>query len=331
MTWVKFDDDLPNNRRWRRLVRKDPAAACLWVASICWASKNLTDGMIPKAELEEVAPVQRPEQRAQLLVEDGAWEDKGDAWYVHDFHDYQPPSAAVLAKREEERAKKAKARQRGSARSGRGDDGRYVPQGVPGGHTQGHMGGHPPGHPEGRPSGHPEGLPDVVPRDGPRESPRDSSATRPVPSRESSSSSDSRPPAPGRLDDDDGRLDPDTEAAIAAAGQARLERREAEKGQVSDHARWLAADRRRTLEALGRGDRSVLDVAPPTPNGGSKVDPLEASAAAQRQLAERNERRRRGEACPTCADNGTFERDDGAVVPCDCLAKTPAPSARASA
>lgn len=316
MTWVKFDDDLPNNRRWRRLVRKDPAAACLWVASICWASKNLTDGMVPKAELEEVAPIQKPEQRAQILVEDGAWEDRGDAWYVHDFHDYQPPSAAVLAKREEERSKKARLRQRGSARSGRGDDGRYVPPGVPGGQVPGHPGGQTPGIPEGVPTD----VPDAVPRDGLGESPGDSSATRPVPSRKSSSSSDLRPPPTSRDDDDDeAALDPVTEAAVAAAGMARLERREAEKGQVSDPAAWLATDRRRTLEALSRGDRSVLEPPSATPNGGSRADPLEASAAAQRALAERNERRRRGEACPKCGDSGVEPLDDGTARRCECI------------
>ena len=113
---------------------------------------------------------------------------------------------------------------------------------------------------------------------------------------------------------------------MAAAGRARLERREAEKGQVSDRVGWLATDRRRTLEALSRGDRSVLDLPPAPGNGSSKADPLESSAVAQRQIAERNDRRRRGEsACGKCAEAGVIELDDGSVERCDCTA------ARASA
>lgn len=136
----------------------------------------------------------------------------------------------------------------------------------------------------------------------------------------SSSTSGQTGPAAGSDDDDgDSRPDPATEAAVTAAGLARLERREAEKGQVSDHAGWLATDRQRTLAALAEGDRSVLDVAPPGTNGAGWVDPLDASAAAQRALADRNEARRRGEvACGLCCDAGVVETETGDVRRCDC-------------
>jgi hypothetical protein len=145
-----------------------------------------------------------------------------------------------------------------------------------------------------------------------------------------SSSSDSRPTPNEPDDDDDGLrseapptaddgLDPATAAALTAAGQARLRCREAEKGQVRDHSAWLAADRRRSLVALARGDRSVLE--PPVVGALDRRgnDPLEASASAQRALVERNEARLRGEfECETCSDAGVFESEDGTVSRCDC-------------
>ena len=177
--------------------------------------------------------------------------------------------------------------------------------------------------------GSPGGIPGGSARTRPS-SPYPSPSPRPRPPAPTEPAGDVEPAngsgPPRSADDDDGQeLDEATEAAVAAAGRARLARREAEKGQIPDPVRWLATDRRRTLAALAAGDRSVLDPPKPALNGRHE-DPLDRQAAAQRVLAERNERRRRGEfECSKCEDDGVIESEPDVWTQCECAtSKAPA-------
>lgn len=140
----------------------------------------------------------------------------------------------------------------------------------------------------------------------------------------SSSSSDSRPAPPSSEDDDDGpKVDTDT-VAVEAAVEAQLRDRMrpqvvAKEGTIADVEAWKASARARTLAALATGDRSVLEPFAVGFAGGRPPDPLEATAAAARALAERNDRRLRGEPlCGKCADEGWIETEGGAVERCSC-------------
>lgn len=155
MAWAKFDDGLPSNRKWRRLVKRSPEAACLWVASTCYSARYLTDGRIPKDEIDEVGPFRKPEKLAALLVEERMFEDDGDAWVVHDYLDHNPNAASVIAKREADRERQERQRKKGASVVGRSDSGQFVA---------------------------PESQRDTE-RDSHRESEEASPATRPVPSR----------------------------------------------------------------------------------------------------------------------------------------------------
>ena len=313
MSWAKLDDMLPWNRKWRRLVKRSAEAGCLWVAAIGYSARYLTDGRVPKDEIDDLVPFRLPERLAAICAEEGMFDDAGDAWVVHDYLDFNPAAEDVLAKQEVDRRRQARRRKAGSANAGRGEDGRYV--------TPDDM------RDNQRDNQH-DGPRDEA-RDGPRDDMRDyqresrrvSPATRPVPSRPdtSSSSSDSRSASAG--DDDDREAE-----AIEAAIESRLRDRRrpqvvAREGEIANLDAWIAGTRKTILAALARGDHSVLDPPPVTPNGGSKGDPLEAAAAAQRLLAERNDARLRGESvCGKCSDSGLVERGDGLIERCDCAA-----------
>lgn len=167
-----FDDMLPSNRKWRRMVKKSPEAACLWVASICYSARYLLDGRIPKDELDEVGPFRRPEKLAELLAEHTMFEDGGDAWVIHDYLKFNRSAVEVEEQREKERVRKAAQRKVGTSAVTNGAGGRFVPVGQAVGQDMGQDVGQDVGQPLGLP-------PDVQ-----AESHRLSTATCPIPALE---------------------------------------------------------------------------------------------------------------------------------------------------
>lgn len=316
MAWLKIDDGLPSNRKWRRLVKRSPEAGCLWLAAGCYSARYLTDGLVPKKDLDDLVPFRQPERLAAICMEEGAFEDEGDAWFVHDYLDYNPSAEEIRAKQEADRERQARRRKAGSAAVGRGPNGQFVT-------------------PDDTRDTHRDNT-----RDGPRDNTRDArgvsrrASPAIVPSRPVPSSSSPNPLGDGGAPPDlaeeeeisgsNESLTDEDRQAVEGVSEGWLEwhRTRAEQGirePITDSAAWLDTDRRRRLAALASGDRSVLD-APPAAIGGHRPDPMEASAAAQRAIAERNEARLRGEfSCGKCSDAGVFEREDGSVVRCECV------------
>ena len=66
-TWVKIDDDLPWNRK---VTFVSVPARWAYVASICYAGRGLTDGLIPKTALD--LPLRKPCSLAQ-----------SEPWHIH--------------------------------------------------------------------------------------------------------------------------------------------------------------------------------------------------------------------------------------------------------
>jgi hypothetical protein len=109
MTWGRFDDRYPSNRKIGRL---SDAAFRLDVSGILWSSENLTDGRIAPDELGLIPKIKRPKACAAELVEKGRWHISGhlcercpqvdDGWIIHDYHEYNPTAEKV---REEKQAK----------------------------------------------------------------------------------------------------------------------------------------------------------------------------------------------------------------------------------
>lgn len=106
MPWVRIDDQFAIHRKVETL--SDPAFR-LHVSALCWCNRNLTDGAIPKEELEVVAPrtMKRPEKFAAELVERGLWiETPPLGWVINDYLEFQESKDQI-----EERKRKTAERQ----------------------------------------------------------------------------------------------------------------------------------------------------------------------------------------------------------------------------
>lgn len=111
MAWGKVDDRLYSSPKW--LAAKKPARA-LWVTALSWSMDQLTDGHVPAHVL---AVLDGTRAEAADLVRVGLWHTTDDGWVFHDWSDYQPSRAQVLAERDA--AKKRQRRAREKARESR--------------------------------------------------------------------------------------------------------------------------------------------------------------------------------------------------------------------
>jgi hypothetical protein len=98
MTWVRVDDHLPDHPKVLALGRDRMAAMGLWLIGNCYAARHLTDGFIPLAALPTGSS-----RLARLLVNVGMWAEIRGGYKIHDYDEYQPTKARVLAERAKNR------------------------------------------------------------------------------------------------------------------------------------------------------------------------------------------------------------------------------------
>lgn len=89
----------------------------LWALGLSWSSDHLTDGRIPRQQVERFAAGNRRKGAtlAAELVAAGLWETADDGWQYHDFHDHNPSGAQAKEKRERISQKRSAAGRRGAA------------------------------------------------------------------------------------------------------------------------------------------------------------------------------------------------------------------------
>lgn len=143
MPWVKLDDQFFGNVK-ARAAGKDGRE--LYLAGLCFAASQLTDGRIPHDTLPVLAALAQVKAKptVKTLLEVGLWRDAGDHYVINGYGEYNESAEKVRERRERDRLKKQAQR--------RGSDGKYE---VSPGDTNG---------------------------DGRRDSPGDSPPSRPVPS-----------------------------------------------------------------------------------------------------------------------------------------------------
>lgn len=97
MGWVRVSDDFYDHGAHSTLELE---AWGLWLWSLAWSNRNLSDGVIPWP----VAKRMDPDGKASgALIDAGRWLDHGCVLEVHDFLEYQPSAEQVRAKRLKER------------------------------------------------------------------------------------------------------------------------------------------------------------------------------------------------------------------------------------
>lgn len=98
MTWVKLDDTCPDHPA---IVGLSDAAFACWVRGLCYSSRHLTDGLIPRTALRMLGTA----KAAQELIAAGRWEDTPDGVRVHGYEEKQRTRGQVEQEREKWRAR----------------------------------------------------------------------------------------------------------------------------------------------------------------------------------------------------------------------------------
>jgi hypothetical protein len=100
VTWAKLDDKFHSHPK---LAEIEPglmlAAAGLYSMTLSWCADQLTDGQIPQVQPRRLAG-QPVDNLIDELVRVGLWEKRKGGFFVHDWLDYNPSKAQVLAERE---------------------------------------------------------------------------------------------------------------------------------------------------------------------------------------------------------------------------------------
>lgn len=95
-TFIKLHDAFPDHPK---IHQVGPAAAWLYVCGLCYCSRWLSDGRIPKGAVAQLSAIRQPAAAARKLVDVGMWDDAGDHYLVHDYLEHQSSKAQVEAKK----------------------------------------------------------------------------------------------------------------------------------------------------------------------------------------------------------------------------------------
>ena len=107
MTWVKLDDNAPDDPRALKVPR---TARLLHIEALAWSSRHQTDGMVPRSALPRVTDEPNPEGTAELLVAAGLWDATDDGYRLVWLQDMQPGPEEVARQRAYNRDKQERHR-----------------------------------------------------------------------------------------------------------------------------------------------------------------------------------------------------------------------------
>lgn len=119
MPWAKLDDQLPTHPK---MAEAGTLAQLLYLNSLAYSSRYLTDGFIPIAVVRQLVtwdfePAPDNYTLAQRLVdakagrEFGLWEVVDGGYLIHDYLEYNPSREQVLAEREKAKKRVTEARE----------------------------------------------------------------------------------------------------------------------------------------------------------------------------------------------------------------------------
>lgn len=98
MSWFRIEGKMPQHAKYAPL---SDAAFRLAITAGAWCAENMTDGFIPKAMVGALtrAPAgKRLTEAVSSLVNSGVWEDRGEAFEIHDYLDWNMSRDKWLAK-----------------------------------------------------------------------------------------------------------------------------------------------------------------------------------------------------------------------------------------
>lgn len=109
MTWARFDDQFPDHPK---VAEVGPLGGWLHVCAICYCSRMLTDGFVPKGQVRKLADIDDVTPLLTALVAAGLWEECEGGYRVHDYLEYNPAAEQVKAQRKANADRQARFRER---------------------------------------------------------------------------------------------------------------------------------------------------------------------------------------------------------------------------
>ena len=128
MTWVRVDDSFYDHAKF---TQAGPLGIAQWVTGLAWSNRNQKDGFIPTMIARRLLDWDGVAWQMWMgetfgggedadgidvsnhLVACGLWESVEGGYQVHDYHDYQPSSEEIQAKRLALSKQRAEAGRRG--------------------------------------------------------------------------------------------------------------------------------------------------------------------------------------------------------------------------
>lgn len=135
MPYLNLDDGFAEHAKNEALT---DAAFRLHVTGLCYCARELTDGFIVKNKAHRLT--EGGQKAAKELVQAGHWYDRGHAYEIHDYLEWNQSKEWWLDRRQKETERKAKYRAQREAEKAQKN-------GVPMGQNTGHDAGQPAGRP----------------------------------------------------------------------------------------------------------------------------------------------------------------------------------------
>lgn len=130
MPWSRVDDGWSDHPK---VIGLSLAAKGLWLVGLSYASRNLTDGLVPAAVCYREGSPDEVQDAMNQLIDAGLWSWEGERHVrIHDFLEYNPSKAQVEAERTKTKERVANWREKRKAEDPAPDNvtalhGRYTP------------------------------------------------------------------------------------------------------------------------------------------------------------------------------------------------------------
>jgi hypothetical protein len=92
MTWIRLDDQFIDHPK---ILAISDEAFRAYVSGLCYASRYLTDGLLPNAALSKICS----KRARKVLTEAQLWHDHEEGIMINDFLEYNPSKEDTERKR----------------------------------------------------------------------------------------------------------------------------------------------------------------------------------------------------------------------------------------
>jgi hypothetical protein len=106
-TWIRIEDTMPEHPKF---LKAGPRASWLFISTLCWSARLLTDGQVPAEAFPRIMPEPDIADLVAVLVDVGLLNKTDDGYQIHNYEMYQRTRAQVEEDREKNRRRQQRSR-----------------------------------------------------------------------------------------------------------------------------------------------------------------------------------------------------------------------------